>query len=86
MRLCAHVRLYLVSPNTKMGTGFIEHISRLRICHRCENLLHTQQAKALMLSPPIGNFGEFGKGTVSQCFSCIFRHKTLAGIRVQKYE
>lgn len=34
MRVCAHVRLYQVSPNTFTGTGFMEHISRLKICYR----------------------------------------------------
>ena len=36
-----------------LGTGSLEHISRLTICLRRRCLLHTQQAKALMLVPLI---------------------------------
>ena len=80
MRLCAHIRLYQVSPNTFMGTGLGEHISRLKICYGYS--IHNQ-AKALMLGPPIRTLAKFGKGALSQCFSCLhFRSRK----RLQNYE
>ena len=42
---------YQVSPNTYMGTGFKEHISRLRICLRREPIAYTS-SESIMLIPP----------------------------------
>ena len=44
---------YQVSPNTFTGTGFMEHISRLKICLGLKAYSIYNQAKALMLNPPV---------------------------------
>jgi len=84
MRLMCSCPLSLGIGKHLLGTGLMEHISRLRICRWRENQLHTQQAKALMLVPlieilPISMIGQFRNAFLAYClrYSCK---------RVQKYK
>ena len=81
MRLCAHVRLYQVSPNTFMGTGFMEHISRLKICYR--DIAYTIKRKHNSSVHPFRTLAKFGKGTLSQCFSCLLLSLSKASAKVR---
>ena len=71
--MCSCPSSYQVSPNTFVGTGFMEHISRLEICYGYS--IHTQ-AKAIMLILQ-HKFGEFTSKDNYNAFLAYCLHFTL---------
>jgi hypothetical protein len=81
MRLCAHVRCYLVSANTCEETEVMEHISRLKICYR--DIAYTFKRKHTCSVPPleilpISIAGQYCNALLAYCFR--------SRKQVQKYE
>lgn len=81
MRVCTHVRCYLVSANTFEETGIMEHISRLMICYR--DIAYTIKRKHKCSVPPLEILPISIAGQYRNAFLAYsFRSRK----QVQKYE
>lgn len=80
--MCSYPFTYQVSPNTYAGTGFMEHISRLKICYRdiAYTIKRKQKCSVLLL--------ELWRNSISKdSIAMLFLHSpSNSRKQVQKYE